>query len=76
MGKESEYKMRDVSKERLALEGGVPPPMGPGFAVEQVRRATRMEVWGSSFDTPGADYCEFRLFDGDVLIDRKRVGGY
>jgi hypothetical protein len=54
-----------------------PSPFGPGASSDVVARADRMEMWGSSFDASGPDFCEFRLFDalGD-LIAVQRVAGY
>jgi len=51
-------------------------PFGPGFDQETVEQADSMQVWGSSFDDPGADFVEFQLFNGDKMIAKKRVGGY
>jgi hypothetical protein len=51
-------------------------PFGPGFGVFPPG-AVKMEVWGTEFNSPDADYCEFRLLavDGRVLMTR-RVEGY
>ena len=54
-----------------------PPPFGPGFTEADLEGAVRMEVWGTKFDNPGPDYCEFRLFDADgAQIASRRVDGY
>jgi len=54
-----------------------PPPFGPAFAAEVVSRTETIEVWGSSFDDPGPDACEFRAMDvSGGEIARIRVGGY
>lgn len=58
-------------------EATVMPPFGPGFG-EDVRAAVeKLEVWGSDVTAAGADYCEFRAFDGTgTQIATKRVAGY
>jgi hypothetical protein len=53
-------------------------PFGPGFRAEEIPETTdRLEVWASSFNDPGSDYCEFRLVDkkGNTLATR-RIEGY
>jgi len=53
------------------------PPFGPAVLGAAAGRADRMEVWGSSFDDNGPDFCEFRLFDAQGnLIAVNRVAGY
>lgn len=52
------------------------PPFGPGFPVELVKRATRLEVWGSVIKEDGPDYTEFCLYAGDVLLGKRRLAGY
>lgn len=50
---------------------------GPQFSPDQMSRAVKLNVWGSTFSDPGPDYCEFVLLDGDgEEIDTKRSGGY
>ena len=54
-----------------------PAPFGPGVPGDVAARTDRVEVWGSSFDDNGADFCEFRLFDAQGnLIAVNRVAGY
>jgi len=36
---------------------------GPQFGLDKIAKAAKLEVWGSSFDDPGADWCRFDLFD-------------
>jgi hypothetical protein len=51
--------------------------MFPKFSDEEVAKATKMEVWGTTFDHPGADFCEFRLInEKDEIILKTRVDGY
>lgn len=38
---------------------------GPQFGPEKVAKAAKLEVWGSSFDDPGPDWCRFDLLDAD-----------
>jgi hypothetical protein len=53
------------------------PPFGPALAADVVSRTETIEVWGSSFDDPGPDACEFRAFDASGNeIARTRIGGY
>lgn len=70
------YKIKTVARGSIAAEAKDRPPFGPGFT-EIPEGTVRMEVWGSSFDDPGPDFCEFRLMaaDGSVLAS-KRVAGY
>lgn len=68
------YKLETARKEK-ALE---PPPFGPGFKQEEIPGdAVNLEVWASSYDDAGDDFCEFRLVDakGNTLVSRK-VEGY
>jgi len=42
-----------------------------------IEKAERIEWWGTSFSDPGADFNEFKLFDGnDKLIATRIVEGY
>lgn len=69
------YRLETVT-ENIESRAKTPAPFGPGF--EKIPEETEtMEVWGSSFDDSGPDFCEFRLLDkeGNVLGTR-RVGGY
>ena len=53
-------------------------PFGPGFRAEEIpENAVQMEVWASSYNDAGDDYCEFRLVDkkGNTLVT-KRIAGY
>ena len=38
--------------------------------------ADRCEIWGTSFDDGGSDYCEYRFFKGDIRINTQQVAGY
>jgi hypothetical protein len=71
------YLMEKVTdKDLLSVKARHKPPLGPGF--ETVPEGTVcMEVWGTSFDDPGPDYCDFRLKDQDGnVLACKRVNGY
>ena len=53
-------------------------PMGAGVdepdVLDQVRR---VEVWGSSFQDPGPDWCEYRCFNEEnQLFHVVKVDGY
>lgn len=52
------------------------PPFGPAFTDEQINQADKLEVWGSSFNDPGDDFCEFRLMKNNKIIFSKRVDGF
>jgi hypothetical protein len=46
-------------------------------AVQPAEAITKAELWGSSFDDPGPDWCEYRFFDAQgVEINRVRRPGY
>lgn len=45
-------------------------------AESSAKRADTLEVWGSSFDDPGPDYCKYILRKGGVIIAEYRVEGY
>jgi hypothetical protein len=58
-------------------EARTPRPFGPGFPDIVVGRIQKLEIVGSSFNDPGADWCEFRAYDADgKLITSRRVMGY
>jgi hypothetical protein len=71
--KESMHLMRSTTSKNQMLE---PSPFGPGFAPEEVERAEYMEIWGSSFDESGTDYCLFKLFKNGENFAVQRVHGY
>jgi hypothetical protein len=63
--------------EKARKEARMPRPLGPGLPDNVVSRVEKLEVVGSSFDDPGADWCEFRAYDADgELITCRRVMGY
>jgi hypothetical protein len=69
--------MHKVSETTDKKSMSDPAPFGPGFPSSEIDRAVRMEVWGTKFDNPGPDYCEFRLFDAEGRkIASRRVDGY
>ena len=71
------YKVNEIiGADAVAQQAVVPKPVGPGFAAGQVKGATRMEIWGTSFHDPGPDYTEFRLFKGDRFLASSRIDGY
>lgn len=70
-----------ISGVRLERAATDKPPCGPGFDKDLVKKAVatggRMEVWGTSWDDPGADYCVFKLFDGhNTELDTAELSGY
>lgn len=53
------------------------PPFGPGFSEEESARGARLDVWGTSLNDPGSDYCVFALWDAEgKQIASRRVEGY
>jgi hypothetical protein len=63
--------------EKARKAARTPRPFGPGLPDSVVSRSEKLEVVGSSFDDPGADWCEFRAYDADSqLIASRRVMGY
>lgn len=53
----------------------VMPPMGPGMEAECAALATRLEQWASEWDDP-RDYTEWRLYQGETLLETLRVEGF
>ena len=53
-------------------------PMGPGIDEPDILdTVARVEVWGSSFNDPGDDWCEYRCFnDKGQLFHTVKVDGY
>ena len=52
-------------------------PFGPQFPKSTAAHAIKMEVWGSSFNDAGEDFCEFRLFnENGTMISKKRKAGF
>ena len=67
----------NVIKKNVRQAAMAKKPFGPAFDAQTASMASRMEVWGTSLNDAGADYCEFKLFDKfDRPIDTKQVGGY
>ncbi len=63
--------------DRVKNAAMCPPPFGPGFQEEEVKKAVEMRVYGSSFNDPGGDFCEYRLYDvNGVFYARRRRSGY
>jgi len=52
------------------------PPFGGGFTIEQAEQADKMEIWGSGFNDIGDDFCDYKLFKNNEVIENKRVTGY
>jgi len=46
------------------------------FKPEELNKATKIEIRGSSFKDKGADYCEFVLFQNDGITVTRYVEGY
>ncbi len=62
---------------RARKQAAAVPPFGPAFDPEIIAKTETLEIHGSDFKDPGADYCEFRAFDAEgTLIATKRMEGY
>ena len=62
---------------RARKQASAPPPFGPAFSAEIVEKTETLEIFGSGFNDPGPDFCEFRAFDANgVLVGQRRIGGY
>jgi hypothetical protein len=70
---EESFTKEDEGSLNAFLETNRLFPKFPDYLIE---KATKMELWGSSFKDPGPDFCEFRLFEGEELIGTKVVQGY
>lgn len=72
------YLMQTIEGEKAATTAAtVRPPFGPGFDPSQVAGVQKLEIHGSSFADPGADFCEYVLIgDGGRELARKRMEGY
>lgn len=53
----------------------VMPPLGPGMDAERTGLATRLEQWESDW-SDAMDCTEWRLYQGDLLVETRRVEGY
>jgi len=51
-------------------------PFGPRFPADVVGNLTRLEIWATEFKNFGPDFTEFRAFDQDTLIRRRRIKGF
>jgi hypothetical protein len=69
--------MPHVIKSNTVEKARMPRPFGPGLPDSVVSRIEKLEVVGSSFNDPGADWCELGAYDADgKLITSRRVMGY
>lgn len=68
--------IREVEGTGMEKEAKASPPFGPGFTDEQVKKADKLEVWGSCIDEAGGDYTWFALRKNGVLIAGRKQGGY
>jgi len=64
--------------EKAGQIAKLPPPSGAGIDEPDVlSEVARVELWVSSFNDPGQDWNEFRLFDGKGrVIHTRRFDGY
>lgn len=71
------YLIDTVQGDALASAATRTPPCGPGFTAADLAAASTLQIWGSSFNDPGEDWCEYRLFDAQGRqIGSRRLGGY
>jgi hypothetical protein len=71
------YLIRKFTGESARLVAVETQPFGAGIDVKTSKTVERVEFWGTSFNDPGEDYCEFRLFDAQgAQIAKARVEGY
>tara|TARA_R110000824_G_scaffold379016_2_gene570824 strand:- start:1736 stop:1936 length:201 start_codon:yes stop_codon:yes gene_type:complete len=47
----------------------------PRFETAEIAQADRVEVWATNFEDAG-EYCEFRLMNGDTVINKSTIQGY
>ena len=48
----------------------------PEFPDTMIDMADRLEIWCSSFNDAGEDFCEYRLMLGDNILDQRKVAGF
>lgn len=71
------YLMEKVEGEEAVIRRGTASkPFGPGFVRAEVAGSDRLEIWGSSFNDPGPDFCEFRFYKGAEPVVTGNVPGY
>jgi len=70
------HKLNEVQGNDLVSAATQQPPFGPGFSSEQAEEADKLEVWGSSFNDPGPDYCAFKLLKAGEVVAERTVGGF
>ena len=71
------YLYTQYQGEEARREAIQKPPKGPGFSEEEIHNIDRLEVWASSFNDPGEDYTDWKLFDAQgQLIKERRIKGY
>jgi len=46
------------------------------FTEDEIQGAEKLEIWGSSFNDPGEDWCEYRLFFPGGKQKAIRIPGY
>ena len=68
--------IRTLTDAEARLAATDSPPMGPGVDEERALEIDVLEVWGSSFQDEGDDWCEFRAFRGQTQLGVWRVNGY
>jgi hypothetical protein len=71
------YLYKECEGEEARDQAKEIPPFGPGFGDEETRDVVRLEVWASSFNDPGEDFTDWKLFDAQGrLVTERRIPGY
>ncbi len=51
-------------------------PFGPRFPADVVDNLTHLEIWATDFKDAGPDFTEFRAFEKDTLLKKRRIQGF
>jgi len=71
------YLIKKVTdKTSLVREAVSQKPFGPAFNASDAEQAESMEVWGTSCNDTGNDYCEFRLIKDNKVFKTSQIAGY
>jgi len=65
-----------ICDNRQDIEAALESPAAPQVDPAIVAEADKLEVWHTSFNDPGPDYNEFRLYKGDKLLASRKQYGY
>ena len=65
-----------IADEPKDIQTVIECPCSPGELKELAAKATRIEVWHTSFEDPGPDWNEYRVYAGDKLLGTLKTNGY